>query len=66
MVIRIYSRRLKNKEDEVTIDGVSGDEIPGKFAEIYKDLYNMSSDEEAISGIRNQIKDTIGQHDMMK
>ena len=62
----IKKQRSNNNEDEVTIDGVSGDEIPGKFAEIYKDLYNMSSDEEAISGIRNQIKDKIRQPDIIE
>ena len=62
----IKKQRSNHNEDEVTIDGASGDEIPGKFAEVYKNLYNMSSDDEEVSIVRNQIKDKIGQHDIIE
>ena len=62
----IKRQRSNNNEDEVTIDGVSGDEIPGKFAEIYKNLYNMSTDDGEVSEIRNQMKDRIRQDDMIE
>ena len=34
----IKKQRSNTNDDEVTIDGAAGNNIPGKFAEVYKEL----------------------------
>ena len=60
----IKKQRANTNEDDVTIDGAAGDDIPGKFAEVYANLYNSSSDDEKVLNIKNSINNNIGQSDL--
>ena len=46
-------------EDGVTIDGASGQEIPGKFAEVYSELFNRESDDDEVMKISESIENKI-------
>ena len=46
-------------EDDVTIDGASGKEIPGKFAEVYSELFNRESDDEEVRKVSESIENKI-------
>ena len=59
----IKKQRTNNNDDDVTIDGAAEDDIPEKFAEVYKSLYNRSSDEEKVENIKNQINNNLGPQD---
>ena len=53
-----------NVEDEVTIDGESGEDIPKKFASIYSELFNREKDDENISHLLNRININLGNKDL--
>ena len=55
----IKRQRANQNDDEVTIDGASGDKIADKFAEVYKKLYNNGSDDEKVEDIRIKIQNGI-------
>ena len=57
----IKRQRFNDNEDDVTIDGSSGSDIPDKFAEVYKELFNRCNDEEKIEELKNNIDRRIGQ-----
>ena len=60
----IKKQRSNTNEDDVTIDGAAGDDIPEKFAKVYKELYNRSSDDEKVLNMKKQINGQIGQNDL--
>ena len=63
----IKKQRANTNEDDVTIDGASGDDIPERFAEVYANLYNSSSDDEKkVLNIKNGINNKIGQSDLIE
>ena len=62
----IKKQRGCNKDEEVTIDGKSGDEIPKKFATIYGELFNRENDEENITKLMDQINQNLGNDDLME
>ena len=51
----IKKQRSSGAEDDVTIDGASGKDIPNEFAEVYKELYNRENDEAEVNSILNNI-----------
>ena len=44
----IKKQRRNQVEEDITIDGVAGEEIPNKFANIYQELFNREKDQEVI------------------
>ena len=60
----IKRQRSNDNEDDVTIDGAAGKDIPGKFAEVYDELYNRCDDDEKVEQIKLDIKSKIGQADL--
>ena len=60
----IKRQRFNDNEDDVTIDGSSGSDIPDKFAEVYRELFNRCNDEEKIEELKNNINRRIGQNDL--
>jgi hypothetical protein len=62
----IKKQRGCNVDEEVTIDGKSGDEIPKKFATIYGELFNRENDEENITKLMDQINPNLGNDDLME
>ena len=52
-------RQRKDAEDDVTIDGASGNDIPDKFADVYCNLFNRESDAEDIEKIKADIEQEI-------
>ena len=59
----IKRQRCSGNEDDVTIDGSSGQDIPEKFAGVYKELFNRSNDDEKIEQLRLDISRRISQDD---
>jgi hypothetical protein len=59
LFVEIKKQRKNVVEDDVTIDGASGNEIPGKFAEVYSELYNRESDDQEIGNISDVIENEI-------
>jgi hypothetical protein len=51
----IKKQRSSGAEDDVTIDGASGKDIPNEFAEVYKELYNRENDEAEVNSILSKI-----------
>ena len=64
MFKEIKKQRTNNNDDDVTIDGAAEDDIPEKFEEVYKSLYNRSSDEEKVENIKNQINNNLGSQNL--
>lgn len=62
----IKRQRSNANVDEVTIDGAEGDDIPDKFATIYKELFNRSKDDEKIEAMKVQIEDELGNDDLIE
>ena len=60
----IKRQRFNGNDDNVTIDGSSGGDIPDKFADVYKELFNRSSDDEKIEELRRNIEGRISQDDV--
>ena len=60
----IKRQRANFNEDDVTIDGSSGRDIPNKFADVYKELFNRCNDEEKIKDMKNDIEGRIDQSDL--
>ena len=56
--------RGKTVEDEVTIDGKSGDEVPATFATIYGELFNREQDDDEISHLLDDINHNLGNSDL--
>ena len=48
--------------EDITIDGVAGDGIPNKFAEVYQELFNREKDQDTIAEISVDIEEGIGQN----
>ena len=61
-------KRQRNNEnaDDVTIDGASGSDVPEKFAEVYKELFNRSKDEDKIEEMKTNINRKINQNDFIE
>ena len=55
----IKKQRSNPNDDDITIDGATGDSIPGKFAEVYNELYNKGSDEEKVAEVENNIRNSM-------
>ena len=60
----IKKHRGMHVDEEVTIDGTSGENIPKKFASIYEELFNRENDDENISHILNEINQNLGNDDL--
>ena len=61
----IKRQRSNGNEDDVTIDGASGKDIPEKFAEVYNELFNRcSDDDEKVKVMKSEINNKIGAVDM--
>ena len=60
----IKRQRSNDNEDVVTIDGASGSDIPNKFANVYKELFNRCKDEEKVEAIKKDIESKINQDDL--
>ena len=52
-------KHRKDVEDDVTIDGASGKDIPGKFADVYCELYNRESDNEEVDKIKEEFESIV-------
>ena len=55
----IRKQRSNSNEEDVTIDGASGDDIPNKFAGIYKELFNREDDDENIEHLNIKLNRRI-------
>ena len=62
----IKKQRGRNVDEEVTIDGKAGDEIPETFATIYGELFNRENDDENISRLLNNINQNIANDDLLE
>ena len=62
----IKRQRSNQNDDEVTIDGASGDDIPDKFATIYNELFNRGNDEEKINEMKENLEEEIGCDDLLE
>jgi hypothetical protein len=51
----IKRQRSNQNDDEVTIDGAADDNIPDKFASIYKDLFNSGTDDNDVKAMKAKI-----------
>jgi hypothetical protein len=51
----IKKQRSDCKDDDVTIDGASGKDIPNEFAKVYKELFNREQDEIEVNSILNKL-----------
>ena len=60
----IRKQRSNPNQEDVTIDGAEGNEIPNKFAEIYSELFNREDDEESVESIHTSINHTINADSM--
>ena len=59
------SRRKKN-EEEVNIDGASGQAIPEAFASVNRNLYNQTHDEEKVRDIMVKVDNMIDDKDVIE
>ena len=55
----IKRQRSNQNDDEVTIDGAADDNIPDKFASIYKDLFNSGTDDNDVKAMKAKIDENI-------
>ena len=55
LLAEIKKQRSDCKNDDVTIDGASGKDIPNEFAKVYKELFNREHDENQINSILNKL-----------
>ena len=60
----IRKQRKNNNTDEVTIDGASGEEIPGRFATIYNELFNRGKDDDKIDAMKIELERGISRDDV--
>ena len=60
----IKKLRKNYNTDEVTIDGSSGEEIPGKFASIYNELFNRGKDDDKIDAMKIELERGISRDDL--
>ena len=60
----IKRQRVNDNEDDVTIDGSSGSDIPNTFADVYKESFNRCNDEEKVEELKNDIEGRIDQNDL--
>jgi hypothetical protein len=61
---KIKKQRGCNVDEEVTIDGTSGEEIPEKIGAIYGELFNREDDDEKISSLMDEINQKIDNDDL--
>ena len=59
MFAEIKKERGCNVDEEVTIDGTSGKDIPKTFATIYDELFNREEDDENISNLVTRINQNV-------
>ena len=62
----IKRQRANDNEDDVTIDGSSGKDIPEKFAEVYSELFNRCNDDEKIAEMKVKLNTSISQADWVE
>ena len=55
----VKKQRKNLSNEEVTIDGVAGKDIPEKFAEVYSRLYNSAKDESKIEEVERKVNSLI-------
>ena len=55
----IKKQRKNAADDDVTIDGVAGKDIPGKFANVYSELFNRETDDAEVNKVKVAIEDEI-------
>ena len=60
----IRKLRSNDNQEDITIDGAEGKDIPNKFAEIYDELFNREDDEENIEHLSNGIHRDINEESM--
>ena len=54
------TKQMRNtNDDDVTIDGAAGNAIPGKFSEVFKDLYNRGFNEEKVNQVYENMKHSM-------
>ena len=61
---KIRKLRSNDNQEDVTIDGAEGKDIPNKFAEIYDELFNREDDDENIEHLSNGIHRDINEESM--
>ena len=54
LISELKKHRGNNIDEEVTIDGTSGEAIPSTFATIYRELFNREQDDDKISQLLNR------------
>ena len=57
----IKKQRKNDNEEDVTIDGAAGSNIPNEFGEIYKELFNREDDDVNIEQLSDQIEGSINE-----
>ena len=62
----IRRNRVIKNEDEVTIDGASGGDIPDAFASVYRNIYNKARDDQKVEGILKKVNDMLGETDFLE
>ena len=55
----IKKQRKNAADDDVTIDGVAGKDIPGRFANVYSELFNRETDDAEVNKVKVAIEDEI-------
>ena len=55
----IRRQRSNDNQEDVTIDGAVGKDIPNKFSEIYSELFNREDDENDVLHISGEIERNI-------
>ena len=60
----VRKKRLVRNEDEVTIDGYNGNDIPEAFASVYSNLYNRTRDDQKVYDILTKVNGMLSETDM--
>ena len=56
----IKKHRSNDNQENVTIDGVAGKDIPNKFADVYSELFNREDDDNNIELISSVVNSQVG------
>ena len=64
-MMQIFSQKSKkhrsnDNQENVTIDGVAGKDIPNKFADVYSELFNREDDDNNIELISSVVNSQVG------
>ena len=62
----IRRNRVIKNEDEVTIDGASGGDIPDAFVSVYRNIYNKARDDQKVEGILKKVNEMLGETDFLE